>query len=373
MSLNILLVTGIFPPDSGGPAKFSSDFASWCAKNGLQVSVVTYGRNSSMQNMGKFPYSVIFARPKKLLMRRFLGLIKIIGNASNRSNLPVLAAGAFLETYLASLIFGFNYIAKVPGDIVWERARNNQITRLGIEEFQNSKLSLRYAIFRWAYTRSLLKASVVIVPSLGLFQLCRSWGIPEGKLRIIRNSIEIENYSIGNRKEVSYDVVTVCRLVPWKGVDELIRFCSTRKLKLLIIGDGPERQSLQILSQSLGSDTVFFGDIQHKEVINLLRKSRIFVLNSSYEGLPHALIEARACGLVTVARDGTGSAEVITDGIDGFLVREDRSFSQTLDLALAAANWGNAIGERAVLDSKLRFCRDSNFREIIDLIVEAQA
>jgi glycosyltransferase involved in cell wall biosynthesis len=371
MSRNLLVITGIFPPDSGGPAKFSYDFALWCANRDLQVNVVTYSDKSGGKTQSNAPFS-LFQTPRiDSLIQRYCMMIGKIGRKSRKST-SIIAVGAFLETYIASLIFGFKYVAKVPGDIVWERARNNEVSDLTIEEFQKIALPLKYKIFRWFFTHSLLRATVVVVPSNGLYSLCRSWGVPEYKLRLIRNSIDIEKYGTYHQVQQIFDVITVCRLVPWKGVDELIQYCSNQRLALAVIGDGPEREKLEILSNSLGANVKFFGDIQTNEVIKLLEKSRVFVLNSSYEGLPHALVEARATGLVTVARDETGSSEVINDGIDGFLVRKDRNFSETMGLALAVSAQSNDMGQKARHDSQLRFNRKVNFQNILNLLIEAK-
>ena len=333
---------------------------------------MTYSDNSLGKSQNKLPYSLfVIPRIDSLIQRYFL-IIGNIGRISKKST-NVIAVGAFLETYIASLIFRFKYVAKVPGDIVWERARNNGLTDLTIEEFQKARLSLRYRFFRWIFTRSLLRATHVIVPSSGLYSLCLAWGIPDYKLRLIRNSVEIEKYLGTQRVEQLFDVVTVCRLVQWKGVDELIQFCSSRGLTVAVIGDGPERKKLESLSKSLDAKVKFFGDIQEREVIKLLGESGIFVLNSTYEGLPHALVEARATGLVSVARDGTGSSEVINDGIDGFLVRKDRNFSETMDLALAESKQANGMGQKASHDSQMRFNREINYKAILNLLIETQS
>ena len=371
MSRTVIVVTGIFPPDSGGPAKFSSEFGSWCTRKNIEIKVVTYSSNSSSLTYGELKYPVQRSDRSISLVLRYFRMIFNIGRNS-RNSAQVLAAGAFLETYFASLIFRFRYVAKVPGDIVWERARNNQVSNLGIDEFQKARLPFKYLIFRRLFTQSLNRASVVIVPSIGLMQLCKGWGVPEYKLRLIRNSVAIEDFPAGKPSNIEFDLTTVCRLVSWKGVDALIRYSSTRGLRMAVIGDGPERQTLQNLSDSLGAQVKFFGDIPERDVSKLLRKSQIFALNSSYEGLPHALVEARACGLISVARAGTGSAEVINDGIDGFLVRNDRNLDQTLDLALSTSKQPNGMGEKASQDSRLRFSRESNFKAILEVLSEVQ-
>jgi glycosyltransferase involved in cell wall biosynthesis len=282
----------------------------------------------------------------------------------------VIAVGAFLEIYIASIFKKIKYVAKVPGDIVWERARNNKVTDLDINDYQKSKLPPKYRLFRFLFTRSLRRASLVIVPSNGLFQLCIQWGIPESRLRLIQNSVDLSKFSNLKRDSYKFDVLTVCRLAPWKGVDELIEVCASHKLTLAVAGDGPERANLERLGAKLGLDVNFFGDVSEDKVRELLSSSKIFVLNSHYEGLPHALVEARAAGMISVARDGTGSAEVIHDRQDGFLVGEKQTLSEAVAMAIREFDSSNRMGEIAAIDTRERFDRQRNFEKISYVLLE---
>ena len=371
MHRDLILISGIFPPETGGPAKFSADFASWCTYKGHKVSVITYRYGSNHLNLTVLGYKVVPALKSGSLINTYIRMINTI-RGSVATDVPILAVGAFLETYIASLLFRFKYVVKVPGDIVWERARNNRVTNLDIASFQNAKLPLKYKIYRFLYTHSLVRASRVIVPSKGLRDLCIGWGVQEEKISLIYNSVNIERYLTLAHAEKDFDVLTVCRLVPWKGVDEVIRYCSARGLKLAVAGDGPERFILESMAEDLQAKVSFLGEIPEEEVLNVMRKSKAFVLNSSYEGLPHALIEARAAGLISVARDGTGSAEVIHDDVDGFLVRKNRNLAETMDLALSSENEASGFGFKASLDAKNRFDRDQNFQRIFDAVTLVQ-
>lgn len=369
---DLLLISGIFPPESGGPAKFAANFATWCAATGNNVAVITYRDCSNQPNLSDLDYDVVSALKSQSLLSSYIRMINTIRRHVG-GGVSALAVGAFLETYIASQLFRFNYVAKVPGDIVWERARNNHITNLDIAAFQNSKLPFKYKIYRFFFTQSLVRASRVIVPSAGLRDLCIKWGIQKEKISLIYNSVNIDKYLTLTNAKKEFDVLTVCRLVPWKGVDEIIQYCSSRGLRLAVAGDGPERTPLESLAEGLQAKVSFLGNISEKEILSVVSKSKIFVLNSSYEGLPHALIEARAAGLIAVARDGTGSAEVIHDDVDGLLVRRDRSFSETMDLALSVSRKSNGMGQKAKHDSQLRFNQEINFQAILSLLIESKS
>ena len=368
MPKNLLIISGIYPPDSGGPAKFAEEFGGWLGSEKIDARILTYS-DSVTENIPTAGLSVSRISRKFCLPRRIIIFISRIGAMTNRDQ-GVLVVGAFIESYVASIIYRFPYIAKVPGDIVWERARNNGITDLDIENFQDQPLSVKYKILRFLYSRSLKRSAVVIVPSMGLYALCLKWGVPEAKLRLVYNSVDALAARTKHPTQKEYNLITVCRLVPWKGVDELIIYASKRKLKLLVVGDGPERASLQALANSMHADVVFEGEVTHQRVAELLPLSELFVLNSQYEGLPHALIEARIAGVLSVGRAGTGSAEVINDDQDGFLVRPDRSLDETLDFAIEMQPNANFMIAQAKEDCLNRFSRATNFPLILELFLK---
>lgn len=367
MPNKLLIITGIYPPDSGGPAKFAREFSDWLSTEGVEVLVITY----SSTQINKFPKSspvISEVDRNQTLPKRFLKFVHRVGSFSNK-NQNVLVAGAFIEAYVASIIYRFSYIAKVPGDIVWERARNNKVTSLNIEDFQEHPLNFKYKIFRILYSRSLSRAKFVIVPSLGLYKLCLKWGVSESKLRLIYNSVESEIESKYYPSLQKDNLITVCRLTPWKGVDELIEYVARRNLTLVVVGDGPDRLRLESLALALNANVVFKGEVAHQKVLALLLQSQLFVLNSYYEGLPHALVEARVAGVLSVGRAGTGSAEVINDDQDGFLVRSDRPLEETLDLAIQMQPSSDSMITLAKEDSLKRFSKAANFPLILKLFL----
>jgi len=362
----ITLISGIFPPETGGPARFAFEFSNWLVSHRKNVCIVTYGDRGFITTPTA-GITLNLVRRTKLVLIRYLLSIFIIGK-SVRKNSPVLAVGAFIETYLSSLIFKFDYVVKVPGDIVWERAKNNKVTDLSISDFQSAELSLKYKTFRMLFSQSLKRANTVIVPSKGLFDLCISWGVNENKLQLIYNSVTMPDQISLSSINHKFNLVTVCRLTSWKGVDEIIKYASDSGLSLAIAGSGPEREKLESLAKKLSANVHFLGEVSPIAVQELLIQSQVFVLNSSYEGLPHALIEARASGVLSVGRAGTGSEEVIHDGIDGLLIRPDRNLVETLDLVFEGKIDALRFISNATSDTRERFDQDINFRLIVNVL-----
>lgn len=168
--------------------------------------------------------------------------------------------------------------------------------------------------------------------------LIKAQGIAPERVKTIYNGIDEQKYGgrskraktrselgIGPEENV---IGTVGRLVPIKNHAGLLKafskvqreFCN---VKLLIVGDGELRASLESQAQILELDhrVLFLGS--RRDVPRLLQAMDVFVLSSFSEGLPISLLEAMASGLPIVATDVGGNREVIGDDEAGVLVPAD--------------------------------------------------
>ncbi len=316
MTQTFCVLTGIYPPDTGGPAKFTETFAEFRSQQSLHTNVITYTSSQSYELASEF--GTVYATSRKTpILLRYLRTIYLLNNQVNSGSI-ILANGCFIELALLRLFRKFKYVVKIPGDIVWERARNNSITSLDILEFQAIKLSWQYILFRKLFSYSVKTASLVLVPSSQLEILALTWGARPAQTQIVFNSVRVSELPIA-RDVPTYDFVTVSRLVPWKGIDQVIQNVCTQGYKLLVVGDGPQRHSLEGLASQFPGLVDFVGEIPAEEVPTMLKRARYFILNSSFEATSYALLEAMSLGLVPIANEGTGSQEVIDHGVDGFL------------------------------------------------------
>lgn len=119
-------------------------------------------------------------------------------------------------------------------------------------------------------------------------------------------------------------LLTVSILNKRKNVDLLIRSFANIEAKanalLIIIGDGPEKKSLEVLAQELSTNIIFTGKLPRNEIIELLITADLFVLTSKMEGLPLVILEAMSAGTPTMSTPVGGIPELITDGFNGYLV-----------------------------------------------------
>lgn len=134
-------------------------------------------------------------------------------------------------------------------------------------------------------------------------------------------------------KPVAHDnaipqLISVCRLVPAKGIDVLLRACSELKKRglpfvLHLIGDGPIREELERLAveQNIYEETIFYGYMLHPE--QFMPFFDVFVLPSRAEAFGSVFAEAALCCLALVGTAVGGVAEQIDDGVNGLLVPVD--------------------------------------------------
>ena len=148
-------------------------------------------------------------------------------------------------------------------------------------------------------------------------------------------------------------VCTVARLYAWKRVDILLEMVPafTDEATLVIVGDGPEQAALENHARSLGiADRVrFVGRVPHHEVHLYLRAADVFVLNTSYEGLSHTLIETRSVGTPIVTTDIGGNREMLINDETALLVPvgDPESFVAAVNRLLENSELGQRLAHAA--------------------------
>ncbi|HLJ30900.1 MAG TPA: glycosyltransferase [Candidatus Babeliales bacterium] len=162
------------------------------------------------------------------------------------------------------------------------------------------------------------------------------------KIEVYHSAIDCAKFFFTPRnkpEEGTINIVSVCRLVKKKGVDDAIKaFAEVSQkypqLRYSIVGDGQERTYLELLVYQYGlqDKITFHGWKSQDEIVSILHNSHIFLLPSrraddgNEEGIPNALKEAMAMGLIAIGTWHAGTPELIEHGTSGFLVPEKNIF-----------------------------------------------
>lgn len=319
--MNVLLVTGIFPPDHGGPASYVPEIAKGLIGVGHKIVAVICLSDAAASDDTTYPFPVVRIRRGQNYLVRWLKTVLLIKRFAKAADVVYLN-GLVLEGVVAAKILARRRVAvKVVGDLIWEKARNQGATTLDLDAFQEAELPWRWRLLRRLQDWYTGCADIVITPSQYLARIVRGWSVPGERVRVVYNAVAVPRVPEEGAPVPEYDLVTVCRLVPWKGVEDLIAIAGKWGWSLRIVGDGPLRGQLEERARQLGARVSFAGHVPKERVRDEIRSGRLFVLFSSYEGLPHIILEAKAAGVAVVASAAGGTSETIEHGVDGWLVQ----------------------------------------------------
>ena len=177
---------------------------------------------------------------------------------------------------------------------------------------------------------------LLIANSAAAQRHAESIGTPRDKIHLVANVINLAEFDQRRDTEETSRAdtteplaIAVCRLVAMKRLDRFIRaFAIARRqvpeLRGLIVGDGPERASLEALAQSLNGGNArltFAGRSDH--VPGLLRRAQMLVHTSDHEGFPNAVLEAMSARLPVVATPAGDVNRVVVHGETGYVVPFD--------------------------------------------------
>ncbi|MBU0672761.1 MAG: glycosyltransferase [Candidatus Margulisbacteria bacterium] len=188
--------------------------------------------------------------------------------------------------------------------------------------------------------------------------------IPTGlKLDLIKQKAELGTQSLELRKKhrlTEKAKILLCsgRLAPEKNIPFLLHAFEAVKAEvpeayLIMVGGGPREKEYRKLA---GNQVIFTGQIPHAEVIDHCLAADLFVYASTTETQGLVLTEAKACGLPVVALFGGGLADVVENGLDGYLVRRDqKKFIEHVVRLLKQDGLRRTMAQKAREDAHERF------------------
>ena len=322
--MRVLIVSGIYPPDVGGPATHGAEVAAELTRRGYAVHIVSFTDETHpvrVATVTRFPRRWHWVRRQLALARWIV--------ANRRSFDVVYTTGVQSVAIVIARLLGLGVVAKVVGDPAWERSRRLGLTSMSAAEFQARRRGgPRVRAMRWVRTRAIRAANQLVVPSNYLYELVTAIAGPGRPVAVIPNGVARPS-ALPGRHAGSADhlqAIYVGRLLPLKNVDVLIRAAAaTPGVTLDVLGDGPDADALAALLRDLGcaASVTLSGAVSHQCVLERIAASDVLCLASDVEGFPHVILEALACGVPAVSTAVGGVPELIADGENGLYV--DRS------------------------------------------------
>ena len=230
-------------------------------------------------------------------------------------------------------------------------------------------------LMRWSYPN----ADAIVAVSTGVANdLARVTGINGRRIRVIYNPVitpELRRKALAPPnhpwlKQQSIPVIlAVGRLTPQKDYPNLLRAFALlrqkRPVRLLILGEGPERSVLETLAKQLGIESDIHLPGFAENPYPMMAGASVYVLSSRWEGLPTVLIEALYCSTPVVATNcPSGPSEILLGGKYGTLV--DVGDSSALAQAIAAVLDSERVS--APRESWLPFDSDTVLRDYSDVM-----
>lgn len=318
----LLIASGIFHPESGGPATYLHDILPHLQTHHWDVRLLSYGDST----LSDYPYPVT-----RIPRQTYPVRVAKYGLASRQ-----LLSWADL-TYIHTIdlpLWGSRHaprVIKIVGDQAWERCiRKAWIPAdMNIDDFQTYEGNFQVRWQKNSRSKQVRAMDGVIVPSHYLKRMVMGWGVDESKIHVIYNALpsqpDLQETQAEIRRQLGWDdrptLLTVARLHPWKGIDHtLTALQKLPDVRFVVAGEGPDLSQLKALAEPIADRVTFLGQVPHDDIFRLMRAADGLVLYSGYEGLSHTLLESLQVGTPVLASDKGGNPEVVQHGLNGLLV-----------------------------------------------------
>ena len=239
--MRIVFLTGIWPPDVGGPATHGPELSQFLVERGHEVVVVTMGDGEPAVK----PCEVVVVSRAAPFPVRY-GRVAAAAARRARSADVIYATATYAAASFASSVSRTPLVVKLVSDPAYERARRYGLFLGTLEEFQQQGGSKVEAL-KLARTRALRRAGAIVVPSAYLAAIAESWGLDQRKLSVLANPApEID---VVPAPQEPGTLAFVGRLTRQKDLDVAIAaLARVPEARLVVIGDGPDGERLEQLA-----------------------------------------------------------------------------------------------------------------------------
>jgi glycosyltransferase involved in cell wall biosynthesis len=322
--VNVLVVSGIWPPDVGGPASHAPEVARFLQERGWGVAVVT----TAPAPPAPEPYPVHWVSRRLPPGARHVAGAALVARHARGADV-VYTTGTFGRSSLGARAARRPYVLKLTADPAFERARRRGFVPGDLAAFQEGGGGLASSLLRRARDLELRGAAHVFTPSAFLRELAISWGVRPERVSVLPNPAPAVPELVP-REELRAGLCVegpvlafAGRLTAQKSLHVALEaVAELDDVTLLVAGEGDELGSLRARADELGLNgrVRFLGPQPRDRVLELFRAADAAILSSAWENFPHTVVEALAAGTPVIATDVGGVREAVEDGVNGLLV-----------------------------------------------------
>lgn len=353
----ICIATPLLAPDIGGPATHVALLQQQVSKEHYDLRIVPF---SSVRNLPKVLRHITY----------FLYVLKTARTSDFIYALDPVSVG--FPAALAATVLHKKLLLRVGGDYAWEQGTQRFGVRETLDEFvAHTQPSSRVRALQAVQSYVAGRAVRIIAPSEYLAGIVRTWGVSPERVTVVYSQPELGKpiSQSDARKELSIKqdeeiIFSAGRLVSWKGFEAVIDAVSamrrTRPVRLYIAGSGPWRDELATHIRHTAAEeyVTLLGQLPKGQMALWYAAADMFVLNTRYEGLSHALLEAFNARTPVITTRAGGNSELVQPGT-GLLVEYNNT--EELEVAirklLEEKTFANGLAE-AAYNSLSRFAAE---------------
>jgi len=372
--MHIVVMTRIMPGHSlGGMQKQTMDLCSGFVQSGHEVTVVTTARNNGVEFETIDGVDICYLsgskpgyygrkwnslcrkkiiklhqeNPIDIIHSQSMGAISVLKWAKKNS-IPIVST--WHGTSLTEISTFFSSASWSPRNWHWLLIMPSRMLR----QYFLMDLPVRRA------SQHITLVSPTLEPNMKL--------LAKNKVTTISNGIEIPPL-IEKSTDLPIQIISIGRMEKEKGIHHGINAIAKlpaelqQQLHLNVVGTGPYLDDLQSLvnHHKLGKSVTFHGRLADDELFEIYQQCRIHLMPTTrQEGLPLTILEGMAFSLATIASDIGGIPGVITDKVDGLLVKPGNveDLTKSLTLLLKSTGQLNDLANKARATVEQRFSRE---------------
>jgi glycosyltransferase involved in cell wall biosynthesis len=315
--IKILIATGIYPPDIGGPATYVCPLTKEFKKEGVEVKIVTYSDLTSTDDG-----VVRISRKQNIILRYlkyFFTCLKFSKNYDIVYLLDLMSAG--FPATLAAKIRGKKIVFRTGGDFLWEKAFASGWTHKSLREYYKNKKSFKEKFLIWFCSWILKKIDIVVFStSLQRAIYLRYYRLIPDKSFIVANAIP--DYSSYKSEIVSNKIIFAGRLIRLKNLNRLLDALRDVKENYTfeIYGDGPKKEETRwaIRRNNLEEKVFLMGRLSHHELLDRISKCRFIIIPSVTEISPNLALECLSMGKPLLLTKEVGIEQAVLNKVITF-------------------------------------------------------
>ena len=292
--MKILITTGIYPPESGGPATYVKNLARVLVEQGHQVGVITYSDQSSYNGDDSLNYKLIRIKKGNKILN-YIKFFKVVNK--NVKNFDLVYCfdhfSAGIPSVLACKLNKKKIAIRVGGDFIWERYVEKTGEEISLKEYYSKKKNNND--WRFKVINFIFKLTDLLIFSTDfqkdIFE--EHYALNYKKIKIIPNPIIVEKET-ENSLNRNREIVWAGRMLKLKNLFNLVLVFSEIKnnnFKLVLFGEGNIKKDLEVFIKKNNFQNIEINDkISQKSLNEKIKSCHAFVLPSHTDISPNIIL-----------------------------------------------------------------------------------